>query len=217
MQVTPGALATLVGIAGTGLAMAVPDQRWIGWVLVILAIAIFSVQFRYENGHVAIGWSAVSGAKMLPMIGMIASALAFVGFGVWYQVASQDGVQMKILNVAFDPNGPGELYVEFQLANLGPPTTLEDWNLSIGRARAELWSHAPRLTFSPRYNQWTGGLDSPIDLSARPLASGEQMRPRFTWTFPGDAKQTFDYPGTTFRLSARDIRGREVSDTFVVK
>jgi hypothetical protein len=154
---------------------------------------------------------------MLPMIGMITSALAFVGFGVWYQVASQDGVQMKILNVAFDPNGPGELYVEFQLANLGLPTTLDDWNLSIGRAGAELWSHAPRVTFSPRYNQTTGGLDPPIDLSARPIASGEQMRPRFTWTFPGDARQTFNYPGTTYRLSARDIRGREVSDTFVVK
>ena len=210
-------MSTLIGIAGTGLGMAIPDQRWIGWAIVALAIVIFAVQVRYENGHIKIGWGAPERARMWPIIGMTLSAIAFIGFGVWYTLASEEGVNFKILKVTFDPNGPTEFYVDFNIANLGKPTTLEDWSLSIRRAGHILWEREPRVTFMSTYNPSANKLDPPLDLAKRPLASGEQLRPHFTWTYDGNAKEVFGYPGTLFVLSARDIRGREVSDTYELR
>jgi hypothetical protein len=119
---------------------------------------------------------------------------------------------MKILNVVFDPNGPTEFYIDFQLSNLGAPTTVKGWNLSIFKDGAVLLDRQPpRGTFSPTVTAWTGTLNPPIDLSTRPLQTGEEMRPHFTWTYQGNAKNTFGQPGTRFHFVAYDIRGREIS------
>jgi hypothetical protein len=113
--------------------MALPDQRFIGWAMVLLAIAVFAVQVRYENGYVEIRWGRAERARMWPIIGMTVSALAFVGFGIWYASASYEGVQLKITRVIFDPNAPTEMHIDFNIANLGEQTTLEDWNLTVER------------------------------------------------------------------------------------
>jgi hypothetical protein len=60
------------------------------------------------------------------------------------------------------------------------------------------------------------GFRLPVDLATHPLASGEQMSPHFTWTYEGDAKEKFGFPGTIFTLTATDIRGSEVRGTFVL-
>jgi hypothetical protein len=123
-----------------------------------------------------------------------------------------------ISNVTFDPNGPSEMYVAFTLANSGEPTTLEGWNLTIKRNKAVLWKgQPPRVTFQPTANQFTGLLDPPLDLSKTPIQKGERLRPRFTWTYQGNAKEMFGHPGTRFRLSAVDIRGRNIGADYVLK
>ena len=80
-----------------------------------------------------------------------------------------------------------------------------------------LWSHPPRVTFQPSYDPtMPGGLRSPIDLSKRPLASGEQITPHFTWTYERNAKENFGIPDTTFILTAMDIRGREIRASYTL-
>lgn len=37
-----------LGIVGTGLAMALPEQRWIGWLIVFLGIVVFIFSVRNE-------------------------------------------------------------------------------------------------------------------------------------------------------------------------
>jgi hypothetical protein len=215
MRISPGSLSTLVGISGTGLAMALPDYRWVGWALVALALAIFIIQVRWENGSLKAQWP--HGNKMIPLIGMILSVIAFIGFGLWYQASAQEGVNLKIQNISFDPNGPGEIYLNLQLSNLGPPTTVDDWRLSIIRSgRAILDDQPPRLTYPPKLDQFSGKIEAPDDLARRPLQTGEKVQPRFTWTYQGNAKEEFWYPGTRFHLTARDIREREISADFFV-
>jgi hypothetical protein len=215
VRISAAALGTPISIVGTGLAMALPDQKWIGWAIVVLGIAIFALQVRYENGHVRV---SARHAKMWPVIGMTLSALAFVAFAIWYQTTtSAEGLKINIQSVNFDSNGPTEIHVDFKLSNLGPPSTVEDWNLTIKRGDRVLWSHAPRVTFSMTADPtMPRGYRPPLDLSKQPLAAGEQMTPHFTWTYEGNARDAFDHPGTSFALSARDIRGREISGSYVL-
>ena len=210
----PTAIGTLLGTCGTGLAMAIPEYKWIGWAVVALAFAVFIFQVRVENGGLRA--QLPRGPRMFPLIGMIASALAFIGFGLWYHVSTQEGLGFEITEVIFDPNGPGEFYVAFRIANLGLPTTIEGWNLSIERSGITLLSGPPRVTFSPTFNSSTGRLDPPKDLSKTPVQTGEQLNPRFTWTYAGNAKQDFGHPGTRFVLSARDIRRRELRTEYII-
>ena len=147
----------------------------------------------------------------------VGTAVFLVACGFLLSDYWRSGLQMMITNVAFDPNGPSEIYVAFRLANSGEPTTLDGWNLTIKRKKAVLWKEQPpRVAFQPTYNQSTNRLDPPLDLSRNPIQRGAQLRPRFTWTYQGNAKETFGHPGTKFHLSAVDIRGRNVGADYVL-
>jgi hypothetical protein len=114
-------------------------------------------------------------------------------------VAESSGLRISISDVIFDPNGPTEYYVEFRLSNVGPPTTIEGWNLSIFKNGNILQDgQPPRVTFSPTYNPSTNRLDPPKDLSTQPIQTGEQIRPRFTWTFKGNPKNNLAAPAHVF-------------------
>jgi len=123
---------------------------------------------------------------------------------------------MTISNVVFD-SGPTEVHIDLVLANLGPPTTVEGWELTVSRGSNILWNRQPpRVTFSLTYNMETGRAKPPDDISKRPLVTGEKLPAHFTWTFPGNAKEVFDRPATVFRLSAVDIRGRDIVAHYVI-
>lgn len=82
INISPGALGTLLGTCGTGLAMALPEYKWIGWAVIALGIAVFVFQARVENGGITAHWPRRE--IMWPIIGMAVSALAFAIFGIWY-------------------------------------------------------------------------------------------------------------------------------------
>ena len=149
-------------------------------------------------------------AKMEVANNALSSILSNGAFG-------QDGVKMTISKVQFDPNGPTEFYIDFGLRNLGSPTTIGGWELTVRRGGTTLWERQPpRVTFSMTYDIATGRTNAPDDISRRPLASGERLTPHFTWTFAGNAKETFDHPGTVFHLRAADIRGRDIVAEYVI-
>jgi hypothetical protein len=52
MRIPSGAISTLIGLCGTGLAVALPDARWIGWAIIGIAAVLFIFQVAFENGAI---------------------------------------------------------------------------------------------------------------------------------------------------------------------
>lgn len=124
--------------------------------------------------------------------------------------ATKDAVQLSILKVSFDPNGPTELYVDLRLSNPGAPTILKGWAISISKdSKMLLERFAPRVTYAPLTINALG-LALGEDLSKQPLESGGERELRFTFTYKGGAKQQFGQSGTHFRLIGYDVRNREI-------
>ncbi len=57
VKTTSGSGAAGLGIIGTGLALALPDAKWIGWLLVVAGLFVFIFDIRLERGHIAVGSS----------------------------------------------------------------------------------------------------------------------------------------------------------------
>ena len=130
---------------------------------------------------------------------------------------NSERLRISIANVIFDPNGPTELYVEFRLSNLGPPSTIKNFSLSATRyGRVVLDKLPPRVAFGQLLVGPMGQLIKGEDLSTKPLESGGERDLRFTFTMQGDAKRELGGSGTRFRLIGFDIRDREVVGEYTV-
>lgn len=80
MQISPeggiGIGLALLGLMGSGAIMIYPTHYWIGWTLIaaaIVGLTCLGAQY-FELWHL----------KIIPLGGMVASGIAFVGFAVWY-------------------------------------------------------------------------------------------------------------------------------------
>jgi len=87
VKTTSGSGAAGLGIVGTGLALALPEVKWIGWLLVLAGLLVFAFDVRLERGQVAFGspqslWQRLK--RMWPQYLMTLAALLFfvglVGF-----------------------------------------------------------------------------------------------------------------------------------------
>jgi hypothetical protein len=123
----------------------------------------------------------------------------------------KDKVQINILKVDFDPNGPNEIYVDFLLSNPGEPTTLRNWTLSVFAPSGEKLDRvAPRLvhtltTFVPP------GLPVVENLAFTPLEKGGAREGcRVTYTHDQPTKAIFGKTGTRFWLRTNDVKGRTI-------
>jgi hypothetical protein len=81
MRISSGALSSFITLGGGGLAVALPNARWIGWAIVVAAVVIFWFQVRLENGglHAQWPWSATR-RTMAIGLAMIAAVFALT----WY-------------------------------------------------------------------------------------------------------------------------------------
>lgn len=52
IKTTSGSGAAGLGIVGTGLALALPEARWIGWLLVAAGLLVFAFDVRIERGQI---------------------------------------------------------------------------------------------------------------------------------------------------------------------
>jgi hypothetical protein len=64
IKTTSGSGGAGLGVIGTGLAMALPEAKWIGWALVALGVVVIVFDVRIERGHVAIGSSQSLGQRL---------------------------------------------------------------------------------------------------------------------------------------------------------
>ena len=84
LKTTSGSAAAGLAVIGTGLALALPDAKWIGWLLVVMGLFVFAFDIRIERGHIAAGSPKSAGdrfKRMWPQYLMILSGcLFFVGF-----------------------------------------------------------------------------------------------------------------------------------------
>jgi len=81
VKTTSGSGAAGLGIIGTGLALALPDAKWIGWTLVAAGIFVFIFDIRIERGHIAVGSSKSARERlkrMWPQYLMVLSGILFL-------------------------------------------------------------------------------------------------------------------------------------------
>ena len=81
IEVGPGSLAGALGLLGVGIAMIVPDNKWIGGIFILAAVAIMFFDIRFTgwqlSGH------APSGSS-IALWGMIVFGLGFIFCAGWY-------------------------------------------------------------------------------------------------------------------------------------
>jgi hypothetical protein len=83
-----GSLTGALGLIGTGLAMALPSQNWIGWVVVALGVLVFFLDIHREHGHIEVGTlkCSLQRKKIIALAGMTVCGLglfAFLGAYLW--------------------------------------------------------------------------------------------------------------------------------------
>jgi hypothetical protein len=132
--------------------------------------------------------------------------------------AKADLPRLTILHIEFDPNGPTEMYVDFDIANPGPPTTIDDWKLDVtfpdGRKSGSLY---PRFIMGGK--QFRDAFDAlkHSDLTEAPLETGERRRwCRLGFTVQGNARERFRVTGAEFEISASDVRENRITTSCVL-
>lgn len=129
--------------------------------------------------------------------------------------ATADIPRITILDASFDQNGPTEFYMDIRIVNPEPPTTFNNWNLSIEGATKSLLAVKPRFVHGgfPIQNVF-GGVD-PDDVSRHPIITGAVRQVRLGFTFAGYAQNYFSIAETRFKLTVEDARRNIIEAEFV--
>jgi hypothetical protein len=125
-------------------------------------------------------------------------------------------VGLSITEVRFDPNGSTELYVDFNISNTGPRTTIRNWSLSI-TDRGEALNFVPRMVDLDKLipDQW--GHPVRANILKLPIESGESWPGHATFTvlswgsFP---QERFKQAGVIYEISGYDLAGHRLSATY---
>jgi hypothetical protein len=122
--------------------------------------------------------------------------------------SARDQVEINITKVRFDPNGPKVFYIHFILDNLGEPTVLRKWLISVNPVDGEAFSVNPEHILT-KYIPDLHGPGTFEDLSITPFEKGGSRNGVVQYTHKGDVL-LLKKVGTIFRLSVMDIKGREL-------
>lgn len=127
----------------------------------------------------------------------------------------KDLITLAINKVRFDPNGPSELYVYYELRNPGEQTILKNWQLTItsDTPRAPIVI-APRFIETGKIIKDTQGIARHENMETTPIERGGVRQGKFGFTFAGSAKETLGEGGGVFNLSADDVKGRKIEASY---
>jgi hypothetical protein len=79
----PGSLAGALGLLGVGIAMIFPDNKWIGGIFVLAAIAVLFFDIRITGWQLS-GQAPIARDRPLAFWGMLLFGIAFLGCSVLY-------------------------------------------------------------------------------------------------------------------------------------
>jgi hypothetical protein len=110
------------------------------------------------------------------------------------------------------------LYIDGIISNPGGPTNVHGWALEISlpnKGGTHLFTPRWLSAGMPFMNVW--GAPTRNDFSERPLEPGARLQCRVGFTIEGiPPGQRFGITGTSFHLSAMDVRGNRFGDVHVL-
>jgi hypothetical protein len=116
IKTTSGSGGSALGIIGTGLALALPEAKWIGWTLVAIGLLVFVFDVHIERGQLAVGSTATLKQRfrrMWPQYLMVVCGMGFfVGLVAFLQLNVRPPAQEETKNVS-SPKDPTDLFYYF--------------------------------------------------------------------------------------------------------
>ena len=196
---------------------------WVAPGLFVLAILFFEIQRRRDQDQ-SEGVSKWKNWKSLAYCGVILILLS----------ASVLIVMTPQVNVVMSGCMTGEQYgdvtpvtsvmFELKVKNSGPPTTLDNWQLSMKLVNGE--SSTGKIVppaqvllgvaGSLRQGAITKSEFIQEKTSYSPIPTGGSIFGDIGFVFPGFRHDVVDFPGTTFTLSYQDVKGKTYTSKYVV-
>jgi hypothetical protein len=133
MKITSGSASAGLAIVGTGLAMALPEQKWMGFVLIGISAVVFGFDIRFEHGEIGSGERRLGRLlhsndrrrRMIALICMIISGPIFVGSAAVYfwprSTSLDEGSALARLAALGWTIKPGENSIRFEIASRALP------------------------------------------------------------------------------------------------
>jgi hypothetical protein len=78
VQTTSGSAGAAFGIIGAGVALALPDEKWIGWIIAAIGVAVFMFDAHIDGWHIRFKW------PKLQTTGALIFLCAILFGGYWY-------------------------------------------------------------------------------------------------------------------------------------
>jgi hypothetical protein len=143
----PGSLAGALGLLGVGVAMITPNNKWIGGLFVLTAVAVLFFDIHVNGWHISSAFPALR-QRPWAVAGMIVFSIGFLVCAGWYFWPTASGRQetTDATETAFklDLRGgnifqPGRadmhhvaaLALDVRIWNLGAPSAAIDWTLTV--------------------------------------------------------------------------------------
>src|ERR1700722_2097461 len=81
-----GSLSGAAGVVGTGVMGLLPEQRWVGAILIAIGVLLFVFDVHIEHGRVEVGAlrGQSRGPRVIALYGIIFSSVLLVGFTAAY-------------------------------------------------------------------------------------------------------------------------------------
>jgi hypothetical protein len=118
-KTTSGSGAGALGIIGTGLALALPDAKWIGWTLVGIGLLVFVFDVHIERGQIAVASSVSLKERFQRMWPQYVMAICGIGFFVGLVAFLQLNVSPPTREISEDRPGA----VAAPAATVQPPVS----------------------------------------------------------------------------------------------
>ncbi len=133
IETSSGSASAALGIIGTGLAMAFPEEKWIGLFLVGIGLLVFLFDVKIERGHLrATGPTRHRMNNLGPWILIVTGPV----FGlIWLYSNWQPRFVISIVaaDIYVPPSPPNSttLMLMVALDNIGSPSIAKNWALSV--------------------------------------------------------------------------------------
>jgi hypothetical protein len=191
--------------------------------LFFVAIAFFEIQRRKTRSSKQSFRSILRGFRSgrLVLYGILIFALAGSGTWILLQPDMNASISASMIGEVAGAVSMGTAVLFVTIANTGPPSIADNWQLSVRLTDGEVAPAIPikgRFEFSDPHGKPItineGLLDEKVRETVIPTGSKEGGILMFS--FPGYRRDVLDVPGNKFTLTFSDARGRRYSADYTL-